>query len=278
MVMPVDLVEILLSTYFGGDFVAQQIDSLLEQSYSNIRITIRDDGSNDSTLSILQSYRQKYPEKINILADRENLGSRKSFMRLLENSSADYVMFCDQDDVWYSNKISDTLAEMRRLERRYGKNYPLLVFTDLTTTDSKLNVISRSFWKSQRLDPKMATNWKKLLAQNVVSGCTIMVTKNVKMFLRPLSKVEIFHDHLISVLVSKYGYISWIDSSTIFYRQHGGNVIGALKVDFFYAVKKLREMRKIFLFFVNASFFFEGEVGVCELIYYKLIANARRIF
>lgn len=271
------LVEILISTYLGSKFVAEQLDSLLGQSYENICITIRDDGSNDSTLAIVESYSRKYPGKFNVLADKENLGSRKSFMRLLENSSADYVMFCDQDDVWYPNKVFDTFTEMLSLEEIYGKTYPLLVFTDLTTTDSRLNIVSSSLWQSQRLDPNITGNWKKLMAQNVVSGCTIMVNRNVKAFLQPFTGLNIFHDHLISVLVSKFGHIGWIDKPTIFYRQHDENVAGALKVDLLYAIKKLRELRGLFIFFMDASHCFKGEVNVIELIYYKFITNIRRI-
>lgn len=272
-----ELVEILLSTYKGSAFLSQQLDSLLNQSYANIRIIIRDDGSNDFTLNIINKFVEINREKIKLLPYEGNLGSGNSFMRLLEKSEANYVMFCDQDDVWCRNKVSDSLGAMRRLEHLYGKNEPLLVFTDLTVVDSRLRVLCRSLWESQRLDPALTCNWKKLLAQNVVSGCTIMVTKNIKDFLRPTSTIQIHHDHLIAVVASKYGHIGWIDKPTMLYRQHGGNVVGALGFNWFYVLKKIRNLKKIYLFFVDASKYFAGEVGVLELIYFKLISSIRRL-
>ena len=269
-------IEILLSTYFGAEFLEQQINSLLNQSYKDIRITIRDDGSNDSTISIIKNYIERFPHQINLMPGCENIGSKRSFMKLLENATSDYIMFCDQDDVWLPDKVLDTLIEMRRLEQLYGSEYPLLVFTDLIPTDANLQPIATSLWHMQRLDPHLTLFWKKLLAQNVVTGCTIMVKKNICPFLAPFASLTVHHDQLIAVVASKYGHISWIDRPTIYYRQHDRNVVGASKFNFKYIFDKIKNIKNIINFFIDASNCFEHEINIIELFYLKILINISR--
>ena len=99
-------VTVLLSTYNGSKFLQQQLNSLYEQTYPNIRILVRDDGSSDSTRSILEN--EQLSGRIDILRGHENLGPGLSFFKLLHNAAStetEYVAFCDQDDVWHPHKI-----------------------------------------------------------------------------------------------------------------------------------------------------------------------------
>src|SRR2546423_15580504 len=98
-------VDILLATYNGEQFVAEQIDSILQQTYKDIHLFIRDDGSQDSTKAIIQSKQKQYPHKITIIPNHSRLGVVGNFSTLLEFSESFYVMFSDQDDVWLSNKV-----------------------------------------------------------------------------------------------------------------------------------------------------------------------------
>ena len=92
-----------MSTYNGEEFVAEQMDSILNQTYKNIEIIVRDDGSKDSTTKIIKEYQKKYK---NIkLYEGENLGFIKSFFELLKLVEADYYAYADQDDIWIENKI-----------------------------------------------------------------------------------------------------------------------------------------------------------------------------
>ena len=85
-------VEILLSTYNGEKYLAAQLDSIIQQNYPHWKLLVRDDGSSDKTVLILDSYIQKYPDKITLLNDNDgNIGYSNSFSKLLRQSSADYV-------------------------------------------------------------------------------------------------------------------------------------------------------------------------------------------
>lgn len=272
----VSVIEIVLSTYNGSTYLRQQLDSLFNQSYKNIHIMIRDDGSVDATNSIIESYRLKFPGRISVFPCDSNLGSSASFLYLLARTTADYIMFCDQDDVWYQNKVLDTLSEMQKLQATYGVDVPFLVFTDLCVVDADMNVLEASLWHSQKLDPKISLDWRKLLAQNVVTGCTVMVNKYVRKLIDLHLGLNIVHDQYVSVLVSKYGRLSWLDEPTMCYRQHGANVVGAIKFDVRYLFAKIYNAAAIIRFLFRASKVFKGEVGFLRLIYYKVFINVGR--
>ncbi|MGB9620934.1 MAG: glycosyltransferase [Brevinematia bacterium] len=140
-------VEILVATFNGEKYIKELLESLLWQTYKNIKITIHDDGSKDKTLGILMEYNQKYPDIINLINDNIVTGSAlRNFELLLAKSSEDYVIFADQDDVWLLNKVEITLSKMLELEKKCGKNIPLLVYTNTKVVDEKINVLSEDFW------------------------------------------------------------------------------------------------------------------------------------
>jgi glycosyltransferase involved in cell wall biosynthesis len=98
---------ILMATFNGESYVGSQIDSLLEQTYQNWHLIIRDDGSQDNTVGKLQHYRALHPDKITLIDDDNlNLGARSNFARLLTHAESDYIMLCDQDDIWLPQKVA----------------------------------------------------------------------------------------------------------------------------------------------------------------------------
>jgi len=216
-------VSILLSTYNGKEYLKEQLDSLFSQTYKNIKIIVRDDGSTDKTLEILKSY------GVHLLESHENIGPKKSFSLLLEyaieHSDRNYFMFCDQDDIWEKDKIEKTLQKMQELEFQY-KDIPLLVHTDLQVVDDFLHVLSRSFWKHEYINPNI-NSFNKLLLQNTITGCTMMINRKLARLSLPIPDDAIVHDWWIGLVASKFGKIGFINDSTILYRQHASNSIGA---------------------------------------------------
>ena len=98
-------VDILLSTYNGEKYLPELLHSLENQTHDNWHLYIRDDGSTDSTPILIENFIKRYPKKSNFI-DGKNIGAIKSFGELLKKSNSDYVLLCDQDDVWLDNKIS----------------------------------------------------------------------------------------------------------------------------------------------------------------------------
>lgn len=125
-------VDILLATWNGERYLAEQIDSILAQSYSNWRLLIRDDGSSDGTRDIIGRYVSENPERLELIeGGAPGLGACGNFAYLMAHATSDYVMFCDQDDVWLPHKAERLLEEMQRLEEQHGTDQPLLVHSDL---------------------------------------------------------------------------------------------------------------------------------------------------
>ena len=111
-------IDILMATYNGGKYVEEQLKSIISQSYENWNLVIRDDGSSDNTLKILNEY-SKNDKRIHIISDNKgNLGLVKNFEELMKRSTEEYIMFSDQDDVWVDNKINILLQKMLEIEKK----------------------------------------------------------------------------------------------------------------------------------------------------------------
>jgi glycosyltransferase involved in cell wall biosynthesis len=222
----IDQVDILLATYQGADYIEDQIKSILLQTYPHFHLWIRDDGSSDQTLSILNKIIQTYPYKITLIPERENLGIKGNFSKLLEHSPAPYVFLADQDDYWLPNKIELSLECMRALELIHGKNLPLLVHSDLTVVEKNLTEIASSFWQYAHLDPIHVT-LNRLLAQNIVTGCTMLMNRRLVNLACPIPEKAIMHDWWIALVAACFGHIDYVKQPTLLYRQHGLNDTGA---------------------------------------------------
>jgi glycosyltransferase involved in cell wall biosynthesis len=226
-------IDILLATCNGASYLPEQLDSLLTQTYHGWRLLVRDDGSSDRTREILENYRFRYPELIMVIPNEgQKLGACGNFGRLLEQSDAPYVMFCDQDDFWLPDKIETTLAAMQELERQHGLTTPLLTHTDLKVVDQRLTVICESLWRFQRTEPQRLTKLNRVLLQNPATGCTMMINRALRDLAVPIPKQAWMHDWWLVLVATAFGRVAAVASPTVLYRQHGQNDCGALRWNF----------------------------------------------
>lgn len=241
-------VGIVMATYNGMKYVREQIDSIIANTYTDWKLWICDDGSKDNTISILKEYEDKYTDKIIVYQNPKNLGLVLNFLEGAKRCDTDYVMFCDQDDVWMKDKIQSTLDSMRKTEEKMGYDYPITVFTDVTVVDASLNKIHSSFYQTSRLDTtKLDIN--HLLIENKLIGCTIMMNHAVKNLLTNLPKSSRVHDWWIALLTSSFGKIVYIPKATLLYRQHENNIIGNQKFLSYVRnrIKNLKKQKQILL-------------------------------
>ncbi|MGI1658555.1 MAG: glycosyltransferase family 2 protein [Desulfitobacterium sp.] len=237
-----------MGTYNGEKYIAEQIESILCQTEDNWKLIIQDDCSTDTTASILQKYVANYPHKITF-AQREFLsGSAKNnFASMLKFAKSEYIMTCDQDDIWLPNKIELTLNRMHEMECYYGKDKPLLVHTDLKVVDEKLEVVAESMFNFQSLDSKR-DKFNNLLVQNIVTGCTMMFNRPLLNLVNDVPGESIMHDWWFALVAAAFGKIGFVHEPTILYRQHSFNKVGAKNVkSFLYNLKLLvnREQTKL---------------------------------
>lgn len=223
-------ISILMATYNGERYVSEQVESILEQTDPDWRLFISDDRSSDGTMSILDRYEKAHPEKINIARDDpSHRGAKERFGRLLSSTDSDYYMFCDQDDIWLPKKIEVERAAIRDLENQYGNKTPIAVHTDLTVTDKDLKVLHESFRGYQNLKLIKMQELNRLLIQNVVTGCTVMINRALRDRCLPIPAGAVLHDWWAGLVAVATGIIHYIDVSTVLYRQHHVNVTGAQK-------------------------------------------------
>ena len=219
-------IAVLLATYNGGKYIWEQLESLFQQSCKQFHLYVRDDGSSDDTMKIVEQFHGMFPERVTILKDsQKHRGAAKSFMYLLENVDSEYYMFCDQDDIWLPEKIEKTFARMK--DETAAKNVPVLVATDLKVVDEQLSPIKDSFNEDLKIDV-FRKHPELICVRHVVTGCTMMFNRAAKLAALPMSPRATMHDEWVALCVHfKGGVISILDDSTILYRQHTSNTLGA---------------------------------------------------
>lgn len=223
------MVSILMAVYNGESYLQEQLSSIESQTVSDWNLIVRDDGSSDHTKEIIREFAERVSQKVVLLeSDSEKHGAKYNFFALLNETKDSYIMFCDQDDIWKKDKIEKTVARMQSAEKK-APGTPVLVHTDLEVVDAKGNTISKSFFDSANLkkNPSIA----QLLLQNHVTGCTVMINKALFSYVHnlemPYVEASIMHDYWLALVAKVFGKIEFLSDTTIYYRQHGNNSVGA---------------------------------------------------
>lgn len=214
-------VNILMSTYNGQQFLAEQIRSIQEQTYADWTLLIRDDGSSDQTREMIRDFARQDSRICFIDADsNENLGVIKSFHRLVNYEPADYYFFSDQDDVWLPDKVKRSLEEASS----HPADQPLMVYMDLKVVNQDLEVMAESMVRSQSHHAN--TELVQELTENTVTGGVAMINHSLAQLWQETDGI-LMHDWYLALLASAFGRLVFIDQPGELYRQHADNVLGA---------------------------------------------------
>lgn len=212
-------VNILMSTYNGEKFVAEQIESIQKQTYTDWNLIIRDDGSKDGTCEIIENFINN-DSRIKLIR-AENVGVIKSFHELvINNNDADFYFFADQDDYWLPEKLTIMLEEAKK----HDNTIPVMYYTDLKVTDKDLNVTSESMIRSQ--SDHANTSLVQELTENTVTGGASMINHELAKLWQTTNDI-IMHDWYLAIVAAALGELVYIDQPTHLYRQHDSNVLGA---------------------------------------------------
>ena len=197
------MITVLLAAYNGEKYLSEQLDSLLGQSFNDFKILIRDDASTDNTVKIAEEYCEKYPDKIALIKGEGTGSACRNFFELIKAVDDDYVMFCDQDDVWLPEKIAKTFKKMRETESENAA-LPVLIHSNLKVVDRNLNVISDSFFEFQAISPER-DSLNNLLMQNNVTGCTVMINRKMLELAKEAPDNCVMHDWWLALLACIFG-------------------------------------------------------------------------
>ena len=211
-------VQILLSTYNGEHYLREQLDSILKQDFPNIEVLIRDDGSKDATVPILDEYVAKY-QNISYFVG-ENSGPCQSFFELVKKAdkTADYYAFSDQDDYWKPSKIRKALERLEEEQQAL----PLLYAGKPEIVNEKLEQIDTNI-----MQHKITPAFGNALVENVCIGCSIVFNKHLyDMVEEKLPQYSYMHDWWFYLVASCFGKVIYDENSYLLYRQHSNNVLG----------------------------------------------------
>lgn len=229
-------ITILLSSFNGEKYIKEQIDSLLRQTYKNISILVRDDGSTDNTLNILREYEKKGLLK---WYNGKNLKPANSFMDLIcKAPKSDFYAFCDQDDVWLDDKIEIAIDKLKKLD----SNLPLLYYGTPRIVDKNLVEIKRLSCINDSM-----TSFREMLIETNATGCTMVFNKTLLELLKSKKpKFILMHDDWIyRVCLATNGLVVHDDDVHILYRQHNDNVVGTSSTIYGKLKKKIKDLKKM---------------------------------
>lgn len=211
-------VVIMLATYNGSRYLKNQLESIDKQIVEDvdIEVLVRDDGSDDNTVSILQ---WEYTNiKISLLEDNEKLGACNSFLKLLKNApDADYYAFVDQDDLWDAEKLSIALKRLAE----FPENEPVLWASNCRLINEKSEVINEQYKKQTPIFTVEAQ-----LVCGSVQGCAMVFNKTLLEIVKK-SKLKYIpmHDILVTILAICYGKVVYESKPLFSYRVHSNNVV-----------------------------------------------------
>lgn len=221
-------VWILLPTYNGARFVAEQIASIERQTGAEWRLLVRDDGSTDDTVQVVDRLAAS-DARIERLRDGVgNVGVVANVGMLMAAAmarGARDVMLADQDDVWLPHKIPVSLDVLRQAEREVGPGRPVLVHTDLAVVDETLRPVAPSFLRFQRKRHEPLDPLGPLLVTNFVTGCTVLFNHALLRLAVPVPEGAPMHDWWLALCAAAAGTIRFHPEATVLYRQHGSNTL-----------------------------------------------------
>ncbi len=272
-------IVVLLSTYNGEKYLKEQIDSILKQTVSkDIYLFVRDDGSKDNTVNILEEYKNK---KLLFYYIGKNLGSTNSFFDLLIKApKADFYAFADQDDYWFTNKLEFGVNEIKEITA------PVLFYSKKCIVNQDLKPID-----IKDLSPKFDI-FSNFIFPNSAYGCTMVFNRALYDILVSYPKLtnlpkekyrEVFHDSWTFKTALLLGKIVYSEKDSILYRQHKNNSIGAAKEknlfskikDFDFSLSRYRNLQFTTIYANLILDAYKNKLKKKDLELIDLLANAK---
>jgi glycosyltransferase involved in cell wall biosynthesis len=234
-------ISVALCTYNGGRYLGAQLDSILAQNRQPFELVVCDDRSSDDTLAIVERFRERAPFPVRIESNPETLGSTKNFEKAISLCTGDLIATCDQDDVWFPEKLASNEAA---LVAEPGRG---LAFSDASVVDEALQPMGHTMWQSiefGRLDRRRVRDGKAfevLLRRWLVTGATMMFRAEFLPYVLPIPANWI-HDGWIAFIIGAMAPVGLVEQPLVKYRQHAAQQIGGKKLGWRELYQKAREI------------------------------------
>lgn len=206
------LVSIAMCTYNGEQFIREQLESLIAQDYQNLEMIIVDDCSTDSTYAILEEYSSAH-ESIKLYSNSKNLGFKRNFERALKLCNGSFIALCDQDDIWFSNKISTYVEQIDQYS---------LVYSQVELINEQGQKLDEKFPSVNLLEGRCHLS---LLFGNCVTGHACMLRKEILRYALPIPQGVKLHDHWLALVAAASQGIKKVSTPLSQYRKHQQNAV-----------------------------------------------------
>lgn len=222
------ILSVALCTYNGESFLNDQLESILSQSLSIDELIICDDGSNDGTLNIIESFKNQYPEIIHLHQNEKSLGAIKNFEKAISLTKGDLIFLADQDDIWYKNKVEI----MSNFFQEYS--HCILLFSDGELIDKNGEKLNATLWQKWNFSTNIQNKWKNnnnaffdlLENNNKITGATLCFREELKKEM-PIIGFEFFYqDAFLGIHAAARNGLFFINQSLIQYRIHDKQLVG----------------------------------------------------
>ncbi|GMG85420.1 hypothetical protein LNKW23_46400 [Paralimibaculum aggregatum] len=255
--------DILLATYNGAARIGRQLASLAAQTYPGWHLLVRDDGSTDGTVALVEAFAAAHPGRVTILRDdRGNLRTLGNFAALLAQSDAPYCGFCDQDDIWDPDKLETAIRAMQALEAGHPPGRPALVVTDRRVVDETGRALAASFWEHQGVQPRRVRGFASFLAYPVAAGSSMLLNAALRARALPIPAEAIQYDCWVELVAAQFAATRYLEGARLTYIRHSGNVSGGGRA--YPAGRYLRRAGAL-----------AGNLGRQRRVYRRYIAQAR---
>ncbi|MBX9033627.1 glycosyltransferase family 2 protein [Gordonibacter massiliensis] len=206
-------IAVAMSTYNGESHLEQQLDSVLGQDVGNLSVYVRDDGSQDGTLALLESYERQ--GSIHLLRG-ENVGVVASFLAAIAAVPCDveFIALCDQDDEWHVDKLSRALSVLGQKDN----SVPQLYCSEYRFCDADMNPTGRSHLN------RIGVSFPTMLYENMVSGNTMVMNRALANRVNEAGREGVYcHDWWIALVATALGELTFDDFVSLEYRRTGSN-------------------------------------------------------
>jgi glycosyltransferase involved in cell wall biosynthesis len=227
--MPPLTIGVAIITYNGLRYLPEQLGSIVQQTRAVDHIVISDDRSTDGTWEYLEAWASQAPMRVTLIRNETQLGLRGNFEQAIGAVEADVIFTADQDDVWIPGKVALMCAVFEQ------DPAVLLVHTDAILVDGDGRDMGKTLLGELNLSSAeraaihaghaLSVNYRR----NVVTGATVAIRRTLLALARPFPPI-VYHDAWLALLAAATGKVRLLDTATIHYRQHGGNLVGMKKM------------------------------------------------
>lgn len=217
---------IMMTTYNSEKYIRMQIESIINQSFTNWELIIQDDNSKDNTMLILKEF-EEIESRIKVLSNNDKHGPYFNFHNLINKCKKikkfDFYMFCDHDDIWEYNKINTFIESYDSIS---NKDKPIMLYADMKIINGNNEITANSM--NEKLGMKYQSKWSVFYSHNVF-GCNTFFNIDLFNIVPPIDTTYDYckimsHDNYYAKFASVFGQLIFIDKKLMLYRRYENNV------------------------------------------------------